>query len=194
MLTDEAGAAVWGAVYDPFGMATVNEDLDGDSNAVALSVRFPGQYYDVESGLHYNYFRYYDPNTGRYITSDPIGLHGGLNTYGYVEGNPLYWIDPLGLQNLRGFGPSIPTRGTVRISTEYGDLHNALQNAHDPSSVEVTWATPSPEFPVTTIIELNNKADLEKRRARIRLDNIQDFTDSGLSCMAPISTVPTISR
>ena len=57
-------------------------------------MRFPGQMYDSETGLHYNYFRTYDPNTGRYITSDPIGLRGGLNTYVYVEGNPQNKIDP----------------------------------------------------------------------------------------------------
>ncbi|MBL1276428.1 MAG: RHS repeat-associated core domain-containing protein [Ectothiorhodospiraceae bacterium] len=56
-----------------------------------------GQYYDEETQLHYNYFRYYDPATGRYITSDPIGLEGGLNTYLYSLANPVKYTDPLGL-------------------------------------------------------------------------------------------------
>jgi RHS repeat-associated protein len=59
---------------------------------------FPGQYYDQETGLHYNYFRYYDPSTGRYITSDPIGLDGGLNTYLYANANPTNGVDPNGLR------------------------------------------------------------------------------------------------
>jgi RHS repeat-associated protein len=75
---------------------------------MAYNGRFPGQYFDIESGLHYNYFRDYDPATGRYVQSDPIGLHGGLNTYGYANQNPLRWIDPYGLVDLNLFAPTDP--------------------------------------------------------------------------------------
>lgn len=66
--------------------------------AFDLPLRLPGQYFDKETNLHYNYFRDYDPSIGRYGKSDPIGLRGGLNTYLYVNGNPLKLIDPVGLE------------------------------------------------------------------------------------------------
>ncbi|NHB98258.1 hypothetical protein C5470_18585, partial [Photorhabdus stackebrandtii] len=59
-------------------------------------LRYAGQYFDKETGLHFNTFRYYAPETGRFITPDPIGLNGGLNPYSYVH-NPTGWVDPLGL-------------------------------------------------------------------------------------------------
>ncbi|MEQ8290387.1 MAG: RHS repeat-associated core domain-containing protein [Gammaproteobacteria bacterium] len=65
--------------------------------SISYSKKLPGQYYDQETGLHYNYFRYYDSSIGRYITSDPIGLEAGTNTYIYALNNPLYWIDKYGL-------------------------------------------------------------------------------------------------
>jgi RHS repeat-associated protein len=63
-----------------------------------VNLRFPGQYYDTETGLHYNYFRDYEPAIGRYVESDPIGLRGGANTYSYVKNNPLRFLDPRGLE------------------------------------------------------------------------------------------------
>ena len=65
----------------------------------SFNLRYPGQYFDSESGLNYNYFRTYNPTTGRYTQNDPIGLDGGWNRFGYVEGNPLSFVDPWGLDS-----------------------------------------------------------------------------------------------
>ena len=97
-ITDINQTPIWEwSNSESFGNNLANSDPDGDGNIFEYNQRLAGQYYDVETGLHYNYFRYYDPSTGRYITSDPIGLAGGLNTYGYVGGNPLKSIDLYGL-------------------------------------------------------------------------------------------------
>lgn len=90
-------ALVWRWSSDPFGSTAAQEDPDGDSSAFVFPLRFPGQYFDPETGLHYNFMRNFDPRTGRYIESDPIGLRGGLNTYAYAGGNPVGMMDPLGL-------------------------------------------------------------------------------------------------
>jgi RHS repeat-associated protein len=90
VLTDGNGNIVWKAAYTPFGDAAIS------IATVENPFRFPGQYYDQETGLHYNYFRYYNPQTGRYITPDPIGLTGGIDLFTYVN-NPINVMDPFGL-------------------------------------------------------------------------------------------------
>ncbi|MBP6077083.1 MAG: RHS repeat-associated core domain-containing protein [Nitrosomonas sp.] len=86
----------WDNVH-AFGANLPDEDPDGNAQLFEYNPRFPGQYFDRETALHYNYFRYYEPETGRYISPDPIGLAGGLNTFGYTFGNPIKYSDPLGL-------------------------------------------------------------------------------------------------
>ena len=87
----------WPILNNPFGETAPNEDPDGNAIPVILNLRFPGQYFDAETGLHYNYFRDYEPGTGRYVESDPIGLGGGITTYAYTEDNPLQFTDPFGM-------------------------------------------------------------------------------------------------
>ena len=92
LMTDSSGNVVWDADYQPFGGADVNTN-----SSVVNNFRFAGQSYDEETGLHYNYHRYYSLKTGRYLTPDPIGLQGGINLYTYASNNPINRIDPLGL-------------------------------------------------------------------------------------------------
>ena len=92
-VTDKSGTVVWAADYDSFGQAN-ERAVTGQPFANPL--RYPGQYYDAESGLHYNDRRYYDPATGRYTTRDPIGLEGGINLYAYAAQSPGNFADPTG--------------------------------------------------------------------------------------------------
>jgi RHS repeat-associated protein len=110
----------------------------------ALVLRFPGQYTDSETGLFYNYFRTYQSNQGRYTQNDPIGLDGGMNRFGYVEGNPLSMIDPEGLNgrgtvtpggpgaNLRwpsmGTNAPAPTYNVNQTSANRGNLSSTNAN------------------------------------------------------------------
>lgn len=89
-ITDDAQAEVWSASYQPFG------EVDVEVATIENNIRFPGQYADEETGLHYNYFRDYNPSLGRYVESDPIGLEGGFNSYAYVYNNPNIYTDPTG--------------------------------------------------------------------------------------------------
>jgi RHS repeat-associated protein len=94
-LTAVNGAIIWSAKYSSFGETEVDT-----SSSITNNLRFPGQYYDQETGLHYNYLRYYDPIIGRYIRNDPIGFIGGVNMFVYVQNSPVKFIDPLGLKEI----------------------------------------------------------------------------------------------
>jgi len=141
---------VWRWDRTPFG------DLPPDENPSALGVftmnlRFPGQYYDVETGLHYNYFRDYDPATGRYVQSDPIGLAGGINTYAYVGGNPLSYVDPTGewfffVAGLALGGGSATTTGVAvgSLAVLGGSAYILSQGSKPKETPELSWPSHPP--------------------------------------------------
>lgn len=112
-LTDEAGELAWAGKYSAWGKVERGED------ALLLErteqpLRFPGQYADSTTGLHYNTFRYYDPDVGRYISQDPIGLSGGLNLYAYTP-NSTGWMDPRGLAALGQIGTYASLNGGSNV-------------------------------------------------------------------------------
>ena len=88
----------WSIVGDAFGSDAPNEDPDGDGTRYVFDMRFPGQRFDSVTGLHQNGWRDYDPLSGRYVQSDPIGLAGGISTYAYVGSNPYQRGDRDGLR------------------------------------------------------------------------------------------------
>ena len=92
----------WDLTPSAFGDHAAQTDPDGNGVAYTFNLRYPGQYYDEDTGLHYNYFRDYDPSTGRYLQSDPIGLAGGVATFSYVSSSPIQRTDPLGLYSPEG--------------------------------------------------------------------------------------------
>ncbi len=104
-LTDQHGQIVWLADYTAFGEAKIQMEL------VRNHVRFPGQQYDEETGLHYNRHRYYSPSLGRYLTRDPLLFADGTNLYSYVQNRPLSMIDPLGLNGTAAKGGLMPVSG-----------------------------------------------------------------------------------
>ncbi|MCA8837234.1 MAG: hypothetical protein K8963_05200, partial [Proteobacteria bacterium] len=129
--TNNTGQTVWRWTGDAFGTVQPNSDPDSNGTHIYIENRFAGQYRDKETGLHYNGFRHYSPTIGRYMSSDPIGLAGGMNTYGYAEGNPLMYYDFLGLsaESASIFDIAENIYDSIVESLEYG--YDASLSAYD---------------------------------------------------------------
>jgi RHS repeat-associated protein len=111
----------WSLLGEPFGSRIPAEDPDQDGILQFFDLRFPGQRMDSASGLSYNYFRDYEPSTGRYVQRDPIGLNGGGSTYGYVGADPGGSTDSYGLQRLRP--THVPNPGPIGGYDYYHDRY-----------------------------------------------------------------------
>ena len=120
-MTDRVGKTVWEASYQAWG------EVEMVSGSLKQPFRFQGQYFDEESGLHYNRFRYYDPSSGRFVSQDPIGLLGGVNLYEYAP-NPISWLDPLGLCKRKSIN-------IEQIIKKYGGKHIVSDYYEMPSRV-----------------------------------------------------------
>jgi RHS repeat-associated protein len=117
-LSDQQKNIVWAANYEAFGKASITPE----HQKFSFDLRAPGQWEDAETGYHYNWHRTYEPQMGRYLTPDPIGLAGGVNAYAYVGGDPLDSIDPLGLETIF----VINTNGHGHAGMVVGSGSNAL--------------------------------------------------------------------
>ncbi|MBX9917459.1 MAG: L,D-transpeptidase family protein [Nitrosomonas sp.] len=143
-----------------FGANLPNEDPDGNGQLFEYHPRFPGQYFDKESGLHYNYFRYYEPETGRYISPDPIGLASGMNVWGYVEQNPLSFVD------YKGLSTALVDRdnNTISVTFKNGQIvtyaagNNTINPSGDPNKIGSNGPAPAGTWPVQ--LPINTSGDI----------------------------------
>jgi RHS repeat-associated protein len=145
--TDENGVVMWAWQGDAFGNTLPDEDPDNDGMATEVNLRFPGQYYDGETGLHYNWHRYYEPSAGRYLTADPLGVvpdHtatlSNLNhLYVYANNNPVNLTDPYGLlpvmpwpwPNGGPFGSVCGPADNPGLATWIPDIYGRACEIHD---------------------------------------------------------------
>ncbi|NAT24519.1 RHS repeat domain-containing protein, partial [Pseudomonas syringae] len=153
-LTDYSGEIMWSAKYRAYGnLATL------DIAEIDNPLRFQGQYFDAETGLHYNRHRYYNPGTGRFLTPDPIKLAGGLNSYQYVP-NPTGWVDPLGLTS------GCPDADNKNTGPVVGSaVSEASPKVPAPSGEALDWKS---------VVPLKGKYKGQVREDHVRLHNVDN--------------------
>lgn len=134
-MVDETGHIAWHSRSTVWGVTVWNRDASSYT-----PLRFPGQYYDPETGLHHNYFRHYDPETARYLTLDPLGLDPGPNPFTYVD-NPFTLEDPLGLTPCDETDPT--WGGRVRFSTGPGGRSGTMRAKIEPGMTGGTTRPPT---------------------------------------------------
>ncbi|TCS41139.1 RHS repeat-associated core domain-containing protein [Reinekea marinisedimentorum] len=172
-----SGEQLWRADHDTYG-ALKNEQSSNEK--YNLKLRFQGQYEDAETGLYYNFNRYYDPHAGRYINHDPIGLMGGLNQYQYCP-NPVGWVDPLGLAckegiHTRGYQPASGERSLTK--EEYKNLISGTRGQGAALQSQLLSRLSSTDY----VYRATTKRTLEYYRSagRINRDAYMTFDDVGL--------------
>lgn len=181
LITNQAGQAVWRWDQgEPFGDSLPNENPSG-LGIFTCNLRLPGQYFDQETGLHYNYFRDYDPGTGRYAQSDPIGLNGrSFSTYGYVNGNPLKYIDSRGLE------AELCSRPFYPVPIPYAE-HCFIRfdgNDSDTSSYDTggTHADPAPSWWPKSCQPTKGEEDDDCVKREMKKCKAEDYDFTGNNC------------
>lgn len=128
-LSNAAGECVWEITQNTWGTALEIQMLNKDNPFEQSNLRFQGQYYDSETGLHYNRYRYYEPYSARYMSKDPLGLFGGLNSAKYVN-NPIQLVDMLGLIEWKGTEKSYTVFAVTGLSYDLtSQCINGVQNS-----------------------------------------------------------------
>lgn len=171
-MLDGRGDLAWRGAYSTFG-ALISATANGARNPLRLQ----GQYEDAETGLHYNLYRYYDPLTSRYITPDPFGLLGSLNTYEYGL-NPLNWMDPFGLMARPSGSPSPAIRQKLQ-NGDFGDTCRSCgRQTVGPDAVAKAQAEHMfPDSKIRQMDGFNELAKADQQAVRNLEDNFTNLCD-----------------
>ena len=189
-MSDLSGQIIWKAQYKAWGECKaekVKSNFFENSEIISNNIRFQGQYFDLETGLHYNRYRYYSPYVGRYVSKDPIGLLGGFNTFVYVS-DPNGWVDPYGLYGTRGKQNRMPSDKHMPTKQGYQRQHIIPYSLKDheifaKSGMNINGSSNLMYMPVCEGIDKNEKLGLHRgwtsehaeynRKVERKLDAIQ---------------------